>query len=580
MELELSASNQIPPLCCYSCNGQASIDVIGGTQPFMYAHNGSAFQTSNLFDQTCNGLNQFEVIDFYGCQSQQLLSLASIDCIELDTFNYMDVSEPAVINFDSCKTENSAHIFVKAMNGVAPFKISFDSQDFIDGDQMFYSGLSSGEYDIVLIDNNLCLDTLTVNIADTDPLSLDSLTLDTLFCGYPSVNSITNISESGSFIAAISGGTPSLLGYQFSVDQIDSSNYSNNNYFSNLQSGFYSINVLDDIGCSLEFDFTLNGFSSSAQYLINDVSCPGFDDGTLEIINIFGSVSPWVEFDNIFLNDMFLEDISSGEHVLSTQFQYPNDNSRICINYDTIYFNEAQPIEYDLVVEGIDCNGDCSGSIAIQSVTGGTSPYTYLCLSNGQTGMSYNDLCADNYAVRVTDSLGCYQTTQVMVGENNPIYPIVSQIEGTLVVLDPTINNPNSGTPPYTYQWFDQLGILIGETSEVLVLDKLGRYHVEVTDSFGCLGISADYFVDAVDINLFSSVEFNIFPNPVSDFLQLKYLKNENIFWTLSDNLGRKVLSGEFRKSDEINVQSLNYGVYFLTLRKDDNEVIFKIIKE
>ena len=136
------------------------------------------------------------------------------------------------------------------------------------------------------------------------------------------------------------------------------------------------------------------------------------------------------------------------------------------------------------------------------------------------------------------------------------------------------------GTPPYTYQWFDQLGILIGETSEVLVLDKLGRYHVEVTDSFGCLGISADYFVDAVDINLFSSVEFNIFPNPVSDFLQLKYLKNENIFWTLSDNLGRKVLSGEFRKSDEINVQSLNYGVYFLTLRKDDNEVIFKIIKE
>ena len=194
--------------------------------------------------------------------------------------------------------------------------------------------------------------------------------------------------------------------------------------------------------------------------------------------------------------------------------------------------------------------------------------------------MFYDELCAGNYAVRVTDSLGCYQTSQLMVGENTPIYPIVTQLEGTLVVVDPTIDNPNSGTPPYSYQWYNASGILVGETSEVIILEEPGRYYVEVADSFGCVGMSADYSVEGVDVNSFSSFEFNIFPNPVSDFLQLKCSKNEVVLWSLSDNLGRNILNGEFAKSDEINVQSLISGVYFLTLTKDDNEVIFKIIKE
>ena len=579
-EINLSASNQVSPLCCYSCDGQASINVTGGTSPYVYSHNGSLFQNSNFFNQTCNNLNQFEVIDFYGCQKQQTLELLSIDCVELDTFNFMNINNPAVVNYDSCKTENTAHIYVKAVNGVSPFKISFDNQDFVDGDQMYYDGLSSGEYNIILLDNNLCFDTLTVNILPANPLSLDSLILDTLFCSFPSVNSISNLSEFGGYEAVISGGTPSLLGYQFSIDQLDSTSYSYNNSMDNLQSSLYSVNVLDDLGCSLEFDFILNGFSSSAQYLIDDISCPGFDDGIIHIINVEGQVTPWLEFDNILLNDTFLTDISAGEHILSTHFQYPNDNSQICVNYDTIYFNEAEYIEYDLFVEGINCNGDCSGSIAIGNVTGGMPPYSYLCLSNGETGLVYDELCSDNYAIRVTDSLGCYQTTQVMVGENSPIYPLISQINGNLVVSEPTNNNPTSGSPPYSYQWYDESGILIGDTSEVLVLERFGTYYVEVTDSFGCKGMSAEFIVESIDISSLNQLEFNIFPNPVSDYLHLNYLKDDKISWSISDNLARIILTGEFVKSDKIDVQSLNYGVYFITLKKDNNQVIFKIIKE
>lgn len=579
-EISFEASNQIAPLCCYSCDGQASIDVTGGTSPFTYSHNGGNFQLSNFFDQTCNGLNQFEVIDNYGCQMQQSLTLASIDCVELDTINYMNINNSAVVNFDSCKTENTGHIFVKAVNGISPFQISFDYQDFVSADQMYYDQLSSGNHDIILLDNNLCLDTLTVNIAQADPLSLDSLLIDSLFCSFPSVNSITNLSGFGGFQAFISGGTPSLIGYKFSVDQIDSTNYSYNNSMSILESSIYSVNVLDDINCSFEFDFELNGFTSSANYNITNISCPGFDDGIIEIINLEGQVTPWLEFDNILINNTILTNISAGEHILSTHFQYPNDNSQICVNYDTIYFDETQEIEYDVFVDGINCNGDCNGIIEIDNVNGGTPPYSYLCLSNGQTTMVYEDLCAGNYAVRVADSLGCYETTQVFLSENSPIYPIITQVDGGLLVSEPTNDIPNSGTPPYSYQWYDESGILVGETSQLLSLDKLGTYYVEVTDSFNCKGISADFVVSSVDINFVDELQFNIFPNPVSDYLNLTYLNNDKISWTISDNLARILMKGDFVKSDKINVQSLNNGVYFICLKKDNKEVIFKIIKE
>ena len=83
-----------------------------------------------------------------------------------------------------------------------------------------------------------------------------------------------------------------------------------------------------------------------------------------------------------------------------------------------------------------------------------------------------------------------------------------------------------------------------------------------------------------MDINFVDELQFNIFPNPVSDYLNLTYLNNDKISWTISDNLARILMKGDFVKSDKINVQSLNNGVYFICLKKDNKEVIFKIIKE
>ena len=40
--------------------------------------------------------------------------------------------------------------------------------------------------------------------------------------------------------------------------------------------------------------------------------------------------------------------------------------------------------------------------------------------------------------------------------EPNAIYPIIDFENEQLIVVEPTITNPVSGIPPYSYQWYDE----------------------------------------------------------------------------------------------------------------------------
>ena len=68
-----------------------------------------------------------------------------------------------------------------------------------------------GIHYLKVIDDVGCKDSMLVNI-ESDPLKIQNLTIDSLFCSYPSVNEITNLSEYGSFTLEIMGGS-----FQFGI---------------------------------------------------------------------------------------------------------------------------------------------------------------------------------------------------------------------------------------------------------------------------------------------------------------------------------------------------------------------------
>jgi hypothetical protein len=78
--------------------------------------------------------------------------------------------------------------------------------------------------------------------------------------------------------------------------------------------------------------------------------------------------------------------------------------------------NITQPDEMQLTTTSTPATGQQNnGQASVESVSGGTSPYTGYNWSDGQTTQTATNLAAGTYPVTVTDSHGCQQSASVTV---------------------------------------------------------------------------------------------------------------------------------------------------------------------
>lgn len=94
---------------------------------------------------------------------------------------------------------------------------------------------------------------------------------------------------------------------------------------------------------------------------------------------------------------------------------------------------------------------------------------------------------------------------------------------------------------------------------------------VNVPTQVGCIPLSKGNF---------SESSFNIYPNPVKDFINIK--KNDNLTidkFIVIDNFGKEVIKEE-NINDKLNIQQLSNGVYFLKIISHEKTFNYKIIKD
>ena len=135
-----------------------------------------------------------------------------------------------------------------------------------------------------------------------------------------------------------------------------------------------------------------------------------------------------------------------------------------------------------LVTTDVLCNGDSTGTATI-AVSGGSAPYTIIWAG----AVNPAALAAGSHTVTVTDNNNKTVVKVFTIGE--PAVLVVTPVttpdggggDGTATA------NVTGGIAPYTYEWRDNGGVPIGQTTRTAIALVAATYQIYVTDANGCI---------------------------------------------------------------------------------------------
>ncbi|MBW8050232.1 MAG: T9SS type A sorting domain-containing protein [Cytophagales bacterium] len=247
---------------------------------------------------------------------------------------------------------------------------------------------------------------------------------------------------------------------------------------SGLSAGNYTCQITDINGCILNLSATVTNAVGSLimdTSIVTDEIC-GNGQGAVDI-TVSGGTTPYIF---TWSNGDTTEDIS-GLSAGNYTCQITDFNGCI-INLSATVTNAAGSLILNSSIVTDEICGNGQGAVDI-SVSGGTTPYTYL-WSNGATTEDISGLSAGNYTCTITDINGCVinisenvlnQTGTFSLDTIIVTYEICGNGQG---VIDITVSG---GISPYTYAWSN------GATSEDINGLSAGNYSVVITDNSGCI---------------------------------------------------------------------------------------------
>ena len=494
--LQVSPTSKL--LNCYGeASGFATVSSTGGTPSYSYEWFDGSY-TSIGFGDSISGLvggSYFvKVTDANGCQQ-----IGTIQVLQTQTPLIAQNQQFPVV----CKGDNSGMIVSQATGSQGPYKyywfdaigdsIYTSSTNFPKMSRDTLSGLFAGTYYLHLYDANGCSESYNINIGEpSTALSIDSVVVSNTIACYGGTD--------GAAQTYISGGMPN---YYFAWD-----NGELNSNALNLTSGYHVVTLTDDWGCIVTDSVYIseNPKIKTTILVDNEVSCYGLSDGSVSASS-FGGVPNYHYFWSNGHQDIGTtttnSGLSYGSYYLTTQ------DVLGCEVFDSILVEHPDPLYVEATeIDRISCYGYNDG-LAYAYGWGGIEPYTFYWDSlTGYAGDTNSTLTSGVHTVYVVDSRGCESTDTVFTHEP-PVFEVNIIDSLTIFPYCIGVNSAsltslaNGGTPPYWYEWDDNL--VTPQTTAVATNLLAGVYAITVTDYRGCI-VSDTRDIDTVTNQMTSTI--------------------------------------------------------------------------
>lgn len=439
----LTDSIQITRSTCGNANGSATAFGVGGTSPYSYQWSNAA--TTQTITNLLAGFYTVTVTDNHNCTVSSVANIGNISGPSIITDSIRNVK---------CFGDSTGGVFISLSGGTSPFSYlwsnSSTTQDI--------SNIPAGIYTVTVTDNNGCTAIKTATVSQPAAALNDTPTTTSSTCG----------ASNGTATAIPSGGT-SPYTYLWSNGFTTAS-------ITNLSPGSYTITVTDFNSCSVISVALVNsigGATITTDSIVN-VKCFGQNNGAIYITPT-GGTAPYTYNWSNGPNTQDNINIPAGSY---TVFVFDANN---CLSQKAFTVSQPAVLNDSINKSNATC-GLANGSITVYPY-GGTSPYTYLWSSGGQTTQTISGLSSGTYTITVTDLNGCTKISSTSI----------TNILGPNIVLDSSVNiKCNSfstgaiyislaqGTGPFTYLWSTT------STSQDIVNVAAGCYTVTVTDNNNC----------------------------------------------------------------------------------------------
>ncbi len=435
--------NVIENVCDGNMSAAITTQITGGSGNFIYSWSNGA-NTPNL-ENLGPGIYSLTVTDQNGCFATCQATITQVETLNISC-SAIDVS---------CEGANDGTANVIVSGGTAPFTYIWSNG----ANNADISGLTAGNYSLLVIDANNCEASCNVTINETPGI--------TLICD--AQNASCDPNSTNSINVTVQGGTGNYT-YEWS-------NGATTQNLENIAPGTYSLTVTDDNGCQAICESVIDNISAfTATCNASDLVCGEELTGNISV-DINGGLAPFSYQWSNGATSTELSNIDAGPYAVTIT------DANGCTASCEAIVEIPDPIIVISTSTPLDCYGD-STSVADFVIEGGVGPYTYI-WDNGSTEPVIEGLPAGFHGVTVTDANGCIGICGTWVES-----PELIQVEFTNTNVtcfggsDGSINTTVSGgTGVYTFEWNN------GQTTQNLNGLATGEYTLTVSDENGCTNI-------------------------------------------------------------------------------------------